>query len=152
MIPSGVMYVVAAILALWGIYRLSLGWKPGKKWRVGHIFFGVLYVCMALYLILTTARVVPPPRLLGGPTQQRGPEPQAIEVVPLSPLPLRPSLGDGGPGSQPKATVPGERKQETPSKGAVPAAQDRKIPSTATQPSEKKQTPEGAGKERAGKS
>ena len=89
MIPPVVMYVLGALLAVWGAYRLNVGRKPGSKGRGGHVFFGVLYILMAAYLILTTARVIPPPRLFGGaPPPPKG---QMIQVMPLTKIPPRPA-------------------------------------------------------------
>ncbi len=101
MIPPVVMYVLGALLAVWGAYRLNVGRKPGVKGRGGHLFFGVLYILMAAYLILTTARLIPPPRLFGNPPPPRG---QMIQVVPLSKIPPRP-LPATQPGSAP-ASLP----------------------------------------------
>jgi hypothetical protein len=89
MIPPVVMYVLGAVLGVWGAYRVNMGRKKDAKGRGSHLFFGVLYILMAAYLILTTARVIPPPRLFGGPP----PQPTTgtpIHVVPLQKIPPRP--------------------------------------------------------------
>jgi hypothetical protein len=102
MIPPVVMYVLGALLGVWGAYRLNVGRKPGAKGRGGHLFFGALYLLMAAYLILTTARVIPPPRIFGGPAP--APKGQTIQVVPLTPIPPRPgaaTLPSSGPASAP---------------------------------------------------
>lgn len=103
MIPPVVMYVLGALLAVWGAYRLNVARKPGVKGRSGHLFFGVLYILMAGYLILTTARVIPPPRLFGG-APPPPPQGQLIQVQPLTKIPPRP-LPATQPSSAP-ATVP----------------------------------------------
>jgi hypothetical protein len=89
MIPPVVIYVLGALLAVWGAFRLNLARRKGAKGRGGHIFFGALYLLMAAYLILTTARVIPPPRIFGGapPSPPTG---QAVQVIPLSKIPVRP--------------------------------------------------------------
>jgi hypothetical protein len=88
MIPPVVIYVLGALLGVWGAYRLNVGRKKGAKGRGGHLFFGVLYLLMAAYLILTTARIIPAPRLFGGaPPAAKG---QMIQVVPLTKIPPRP--------------------------------------------------------------
>jgi len=89
MIPPVVIYVLAALLGVWGAYRLNVGRRKDAKGRGGHLFFGVLYLLMAAYLILTTAHVIPPPRLFGGPPPP--PKAQAVQVIPLSKIPLRPT-------------------------------------------------------------
>jgi hypothetical protein len=88
MIPPVVMYVLGALLAVWGAFRLNLARRKGAKGRGGHVFFGALYILMAAFLILTTARIIPPPRIFGGPPP---PKAQAVQVVPLSKIPLRPT-------------------------------------------------------------
>jgi len=99
MIPPVVMYVLAAILGVWGLFRLNMGRRKEAKGRGGHLFFGVLYVLMALYLALTTARVIPPPRFFGGSKPAPSP-PQVVQVTPLSKIPQPPRAA-----SQP-ATAP----------------------------------------------
>jgi hypothetical protein len=89
MIPPVVLYVLGALLAVWGAFRLNLARRKDAKGRGSHLFFGVLYVLMAAYLILTTARVIPPPRIFGGPPP--APKAQAVQVVPLSKIPVRPT-------------------------------------------------------------
>ena len=96
MIPPVVIYVLGALLGVWGAYRLNVGRKKGVKGRSSHLFFGVLYLLMAAYLILTTARVIPPPRLFGGAPPPKG---QMIQVVPLQEIPARPT-----PATQPSST------------------------------------------------
>jgi len=101
-IPPIVMYVLGALLAVWGAYRLNVGRKPGRKGRGGHLFFGALYLLMAAYLILTTARVIPPPRLFGAPPPPA--KGQMIQVVPLTEIPKRPvpaTVPSSGPASLP---------------------------------------------------
>lgn len=88
MIPPVVMYVLGALLGVWGAYRLNVGRKKGVKGRGSHLFFGALYLLMATYLILTTARVIPPPRFFGGPPPSPG---QMIQVMPLTKIPERPA-------------------------------------------------------------
>jgi hypothetical protein len=90
MIPPVVIYVLGALLAVWGAFRLNLARRPNAKGRGGHIFFGVLYLLMAAYLILTTAHVIPPPRIFGGGPPP-APKAQAVQVIPLSKIPLRPT-------------------------------------------------------------
>jgi hypothetical protein len=89
MIPPVVMYVLGALLGVWGAFRLNMGRRRGAKGRGGHLFFGLLYVLMAAFLILTTARVIPPPRIFGGTPPP--PRAQAVQVIPLSQIPLRPT-------------------------------------------------------------
>jgi len=104
MIPPVVMYVLGALLGVWGAYRLSVARKPGVKGRGGHVFFGVLYILMAAYLILTTARVIPPPRLFGTPPPSPPQKGQLIQVVPLTKIPPRPgaaTLPSSAPASAP---------------------------------------------------
>jgi hypothetical protein len=98
MIPPVVMYVLGALLAVWGAFRMNMGRRKGAKGRGGHFFFGALYLLMAAFLILTTARIIPPPRIFGGAPPP--PKAQAVQVVPLSKIPLRPA-----PASVP-STVP----------------------------------------------
>ncbi|MBI5482039.1 MAG: hypothetical protein HY906_24500 [Deltaproteobacteria bacterium] len=98
MIPPVVIYVLGALLGVWGAFRLNLARRPGAKGRSGHLFFGVLYLLMAAYLILTTARVIPPPRIFGGPPP--APKAQAVQVIPLSKIPVRP-MPATAPGSAP---------------------------------------------------
>ncbi len=101
-IPPIVMYVLGALLGVWGAYRLNVG-RKATKGRGGHLFFGALYLLMALYLILTTARVIPPPRLFGAPPPPP-PKSQMIQVMPLTDLPKRPvpaTLPSSGPASAP---------------------------------------------------
>ena len=101
MIPPVVMYVLGALLGVWGAYRLNVGRRKGAKARGSHLFFGALYLLMATYLILTTARVIPPPRIFGGAPPPRG---QTIEVVPLTKIPPRPgaaTLPSSAPASAP---------------------------------------------------
>jgi hypothetical protein len=87
MIPPVVIYVLAALLGVWGAYRLNVGRRKDAKGRGGHLFFGVLYLLMAAYLILTTARIIPAPRLFGGAPPP--PKAQAVQVIPLSKIPVR---------------------------------------------------------------
>jgi hypothetical protein len=101
MIPPVVMYVLGALLGVWGAFRLNLGRRKGAKGRGSHLVFGALYVLMAAYLILTTARVIPPPRFFGGAPPP--PRPPAIQVIPLSKIPARP-LPASAPASAPTAT------------------------------------------------
>ena len=96
MIPPSIMYVLGAVLMLWGVYRVFIGRRPGVKGRGSHLIFGVVYVLMGLFLILTTSGVVPPPRF-GRPA----PRP-AREVIPLYPIP------------KPPASLPAAASQPTP--------------------------------------
>jgi hypothetical protein len=101
-IPPVVMYVLGALLAVWGAFRLNMGRRKDAKGRGGHIFFGALYILMAAYLILTTARIIPPPRIFGGATPP--PKSQAMQVIPLSKIPPRPapaSVPSSAPASAP---------------------------------------------------
>lgn len=105
MIPPVVIYVLAAFLGVWGAYRLNVGRRRDAKGRGGHIVFGVLYLLMAAYLILTTARIIPPPRLFGGAPPP--PTAQAVQVIPLSQIPLRPTpttAPTSAPASAPSAS------------------------------------------------
>ncbi len=91
MIPPVVMYVLGVVLALFGLYRISLGRRPDAKSRKMHLVFGVLYVLMGLFLILTTAGVIPAPRF--GAPKRKAPAP-----VPVYPIPRPPA---SQPASQP---------------------------------------------------
>jgi hypothetical protein len=98
MIPPVVMYVLGAVLVLFGGYRVMLGTKSGAKARRMHLVFGVLYVVMGLFLILTTARIIPAPRF--GPAPRRAPVTETTVKVLTGPLPS-PSPGASQPSRQP---------------------------------------------------
>jgi hypothetical protein len=104
MIPPVVMYVLGALLGIWGAFRLNMARRPGAKGRGGHLFFGVLYLLMAAFLILTTARVIPPPRLFGGAPPP--PPAQAVQVIPLAKIPVRPMPATAPSSAPASAPVP----------------------------------------------
>ncbi|HEY3359872.1 MAG TPA: hypothetical protein VGQ83_41865 [Polyangia bacterium] len=117
MIPPAVMYFLGAVLAVWGAYRVYLG-RRATKGRGSHLVFGVIYVAMGLFLVLTTARVIPAPNFGG-----RRPPPRAPSTVPFVRLP-RPPATQPRAASQPgPATGPASRPAPaTPTIGPAPAS------------------------------
>jgi hypothetical protein len=102
MIPPVVMYALGFVLMLWGAYRVFLGRRPGTRSRRSHLIFGLVYVLMGLFLILTTSRTIPPPRF--GSRAQPG-----SEVTPVYPIPrpprAQPASTGSGPASQPASAA-----------------------------------------------
>jgi hypothetical protein len=107
MIPPVVMYVLGVILGLWGAYRIYLGRRPVKA-RASHLAFGVLYILMAGFLILTTSGTIKPPRF-GAPPRRPSAE------LPLYALPRPPAAGPASQvGRPPSASAPTPAAPRTP--------------------------------------
>jgi hypothetical protein len=113
MIPPVVMYFLGGVLALWGVYRVYLG-RRATKARSSHLVFGILYVLMGAFLILTTAGIVPAPRFGGRPTVSSRPP----RTVPIYPIP------------RPPASQPASQAASGPaaSRPAPPAARPQPLP------------------------
>jgi hypothetical protein len=86
-IPPVVMYILSALLMGFGLYRLNLGRPTAARGRLMHLVFGALYVAMGVYLILTTARVIPAPRFGPRPAPTA---PEELQPIPARPIPVRP--------------------------------------------------------------
>ena len=98
MIPPAIMYVLGGVLGLWGAYRIYLG-RRAVKARGSHLAFGVLYILMSAFLILTTAGVIRPPRFGASPRR-----PSEVPVY-ANPRPAASAPSTGG-ATQPSSRVP----------------------------------------------
>ncbi|HJZ87945.1 MAG TPA: hypothetical protein VKN99_22375 [Polyangia bacterium] len=62
-IPGLVFYVLAAVLIGFGAWRVALSRQEGTQRKRYHLVWGVLYVLVGLWLVLTQAGLLPAPRL-----------------------------------------------------------------------------------------
>ncbi len=63
MIPGPIFYVLSAMLIGFGIWRIIMSRSPEQQRARYHLMWGVVYVLVGLWLLLTQLGVVPPPRL-----------------------------------------------------------------------------------------
>jgi uncharacterized membrane protein len=62
-IPGPVFYLLAAVLIGFGVWRVVLSRRPDQRRARYHLVWGVIYVLVGSWLLLTQLGVVPPPRI-----------------------------------------------------------------------------------------
>jgi len=60
-----VFYMLAAALVGFGAWRVIMSRRPDTPRRKYHLIWGVIYVAVGVWLILTQSGLLPPPPRLG---------------------------------------------------------------------------------------
>lgn len=64
-VPGPFFYLLSAVLIGFGTWRVVMARRPDQSRRRYHLIWGLVYVAVGVWLLLTQLGVVPPPRFGG---------------------------------------------------------------------------------------
>jgi hypothetical protein len=59
MTPTTMVLILGILLIPFGFYRINMSRKPAARQRRHHLIAGIAFVCMGIFLILSSQGVIP---------------------------------------------------------------------------------------------